>query len=164
VALDVVAQAAPLGFAARPGARAEPGDFAAVVASLGHDDEGAVREALAAGCEYVGLVASRKRGAAVLEALRAEGVAEADLARVRTPAGVDIGARTHAEIALAESAAPANKQNHEGTPKCAGPIATEYAPMPRKPAWPRLTCPAKPMSRLRPATASARMKTSAPMR
>ena len=101
VALAVVAQAAPLGFAARPGARAEPGDFAAVVASLGHDDEGAVREALAAGCEYVGLVASRKRGAAVLEALRAEGVAEADLARVRTPAGVEIGARTHAEIALA---------------------------------------------------------------
>ncbi len=101
VALAVVAQAAPLGFAARAGARAEPGDFAAVVASLGHDDEGAVRQALEAGCEYVGLVASRKRGAAVLDALRAGGVAEDDLARVRTPAGVEIGARTHAEIALA---------------------------------------------------------------
>ena len=41
-----------------------------------------------------------RRGAAVLDALRAEGVADDALARVRTPAGLDIGARTHAEIAL----------------------------------------------------------------
>jgi xanthine dehydrogenase accessory factor len=90
----------PLGFQARLGALAEPGDFAAVVASLGHGDEEAVRRGLEAGCEYVGLVASRVRGAAVLDALRAEGVGEDALARVRTPAGVAIGARTHAEIAL----------------------------------------------------------------
>jgi xanthine dehydrogenase accessory factor len=90
----------PLGLRPRPGAVAERGDFAAVIASLGHGDEEAVRAALAAGCEYVGLVASRVRGAAVLDALRAAGVPEEDLARVRTPAGLDIGARTHAEIAL----------------------------------------------------------------
>lgn len=91
----------PLGFRARLDAEAEPGDFAAVIASLGHGDEEAVRRGLEAGCDYVGLVASRARGAAVLDALRAGGMAEADVARVRTPAGVDIGARTHAEIALA---------------------------------------------------------------
>ena len=90
----------PLAFRARTGAFAEPGDFAAVVASLGHGDEEAVRSGLEAGCEYVGLVASRVRGAAVLDALRAGGVAAEALARVRTPAGVAIGARTHAEIAL----------------------------------------------------------------
>jgi len=90
----------PLGFRARTGATAAPGDFAAVVASLGHGDEEAVRIGLEAGCDYVGLVASRVRGAAVLETLRADGVADAALARVRTPAGVEIGARTHAEIAL----------------------------------------------------------------
>jgi xanthine dehydrogenase accessory factor len=101
VARALVELAAPLGFRARLGAVAEPGDFAAVVASLGHDDEAAVRQGIEAGCEYVGLVASRVRGAALLETLRAEGVPEAALARVRTPAGVDIGARTHAEIALA---------------------------------------------------------------
>jgi xanthine dehydrogenase accessory factor len=101
VARALVELAAPLGFRARLGAVAEPGDFAAVVASLGHDDEAAVRRGIEAGCEYVGLVASRVRGAALLETLRAEGVPEAALARVRTPAGVDIGARTHAEIALA---------------------------------------------------------------
>jgi xanthine dehydrogenase accessory factor len=90
----------PLGFRARLGAHAEAGDFAAVVASLGHGDEEAVRRGLEAGCEYVGLVASRVRGAGLLDALRAAGVDEAALARVRTPAGVEIGARTHAEIAL----------------------------------------------------------------
>ena len=100
VARSLVELAQPLGFRARLGATAEPGDFAAVVASLGHDDEDAVRLGLVAGCEYVGLVASRVRGAAVLETLRAEGMPDEALARVRTPAGLDIAARTHAEIAL----------------------------------------------------------------
>jgi xanthine dehydrogenase accessory factor len=100
VARALVELAAPVGFRARLGAQAEPGDFAAVVASLGHGDSDAVRHGLEAGCEYVGLVASRVRGAAVLEALRADGIGEDALARVRTPAGIAIGARTHAEIAL----------------------------------------------------------------
>jgi xanthine dehydrogenase accessory factor len=101
VARALVELAGPLGFSARLGASAEPGDFAAVVASLGHGDADALRRGLEAGCDYVGLVASRRRGAAVLDDLRRAGdVHEAALARVRTPAGVDIGARTHAEIAL----------------------------------------------------------------
>ena len=100
VARALAELAGPVGFAARTGAVAEPGDFAAVVASLGHGDEEAVRRAIDAGCEYVGLVASQRRGAAVLEALRADGVDASALARVSTPAGLDIGARTHAEIAL----------------------------------------------------------------
>jgi len=101
IARALVELAGPLGFRARLEADAEPGDFAAVVASLGHGDEEAVRRGLEAGCEYVGLVASRVRGAAVLDALHTTGIDEADLARVRTPAGIDIGAHTHAEIALA---------------------------------------------------------------
>ncbi len=49
----------------------------------------------------MGLVASRKRGAAVVEELRSRGVVEdADVARIHTPAGLDIGARTPEEIAL----------------------------------------------------------------
>jgi len=100
VARALVELCGPLGFRARLGAVAEAGDFGAVVASLGHGDADALRRALEAGCEYVGLVASRVRGAAVLADLRAGGVAEDELARVRTPAGLDIGARTHAEIAL----------------------------------------------------------------
>jgi xanthine dehydrogenase accessory factor len=104
VALALAQLCGMLGFAARRGDEAAPGDFAAVVASMGHGDEDAVRGALAAECEYVGLVASRRRGAAVLDALRAGGVPDDAVARVRTPAGLAIGARTHAEIALAIAA------------------------------------------------------------
>jgi xanthine dehydrogenase accessory factor len=76
-------------------------DVALVVASHGRDEEDALERALRAGVPYVGLVASRKRGAAVLEELRRRGtLSDEDLARVRTPAGLDIGAQTAEEIAL----------------------------------------------------------------
>jgi xanthine dehydrogenase accessory factor len=101
VARALAGLCAPLGFRAQLGALAEPGDFAAVVASLGHGDEDAVRAGLEAGCEYVALVASPVRGRAVLDALRGAGLDDDALARVRTPAGLDINAETHAEIALA---------------------------------------------------------------
>jgi xanthine dehydrogenase accessory factor len=100
VARALVGLCTSVGMAGRLGGAARPGDFAAVVASLGEGDEEAVRAGLEAGCEYVGLVASRTRGPAVLETLRASGVPEEQIARVRTPAGLDIGAHTHEEIAL----------------------------------------------------------------
>ena len=50
--------------------------------------------ALEAGVGYVGLIASRRRGSAVLEALGECGQ------RVRTPAGLDLGARTPGEVAV----------------------------------------------------------------
>jgi xanthine dehydrogenase accessory factor len=75
----------------------EADDAAVVVASHGRDEEQALSAALEAHVGYVGLVASRKRGAAVLAALD---VPEADRARVHTPAGLDIGARTPEEVAL----------------------------------------------------------------
>jgi xanthine dehydrogenase accessory factor len=75
-------------------------DAALVVASHGRDEEESLVRALEAGVPYVGLVASRTRGAAVTEELRRRGVGEEALARLRTPAGLDIGARGPAEIAL----------------------------------------------------------------
>jgi xanthine dehydrogenase accessory factor len=75
-----------------------PDDLAAlVVASHGHGEEPLLEQALRADVPYVGLVASRRRGAAVLASLD---VTDAQRARVHTPAGLDIGARTPAEIAL----------------------------------------------------------------
>jgi xanthine dehydrogenase accessory factor len=56
-----------------------------------------LRSALATRVGYIGLVASPRRGAAVLAGLD---VAEDARARVHTPAGLDIGARTPTEIAL----------------------------------------------------------------
>ncbi len=54
-----------------------------------------------AGTGYVGLVASSRRASVVLAALRARGIEEADLARVRSPAGLDLGPSTQEEIAVA---------------------------------------------------------------
>jgi xanthine dehydrogenase accessory factor len=70
-----------------------PADAAAVVvASHGHDEQPVLRAALAAKVPYVALVASPKRGTAVLAELGQPGV--------KTPAGLDIGARTPGEVAV----------------------------------------------------------------
>jgi xanthine dehydrogenase accessory factor len=75
-------------------------DLALVVAAHGRDEVAVLHAGLEAGVPYVGLVASPKRGAAVLEQLREAGLAEALVGRIDTPAGIDIGARTPGEIAL----------------------------------------------------------------
>jgi xanthine dehydrogenase accessory factor len=77
-----------------------PGDLALVVAGHGHDELPALRLGLEAELPYVGLVASRRRGHGVIGELRGDGVAKAQLDRIDTPAGLDIGARTPEEIAL----------------------------------------------------------------
>jgi xanthine dehydrogenase accessory factor len=75
-----------------------PENTAAVVASQGHYDEQALEIILRYGASYVGLVASRKRGATVRDYLDARGVPGLD--DVRIPAGLDLGARTPPEVAL----------------------------------------------------------------
>jgi xanthine dehydrogenase accessory factor len=77
------------------------GADAVVVATMGHGDEEALAAALEAGVGYVGLVASAKRSAAVLAALRARGHDEEALAQVRSPAGLDLGPSSQQEIAVA---------------------------------------------------------------
>ena len=74
---------------------------AVVVATQGHYDEPALQAALATDAGYIGLVASAKRAAGVLAWLSAHGADEAQLARVRAPAGLDLGATSHDEIAVA---------------------------------------------------------------
>nr|MCQ3805340.1 XdhC family protein [Acidimicrobiia bacterium] len=71
-----------------------------VVATQGHYDEEALAAALVTPARYVGLVASRKRSAAVVSYLRDRGVGEAALARVRAPAGLDLGRVGHREMAV----------------------------------------------------------------
>lgn len=70
---------------------------AVVVASHGNGEESVLEAAVRAGVPYIGLVASRKRGAAVLAALDLD---DDEKAAIRTPAGLDIGARTPEEVAL----------------------------------------------------------------
>ena len=84
-----------------------PGPATAVV-TLSHDtkiDDPALIAALAADTAYVGALGSRRSHAARLERLAAAGVAEADLARIDGPVGIDIGAIGPSEIALSVAAA-----------------------------------------------------------
>lgn len=73
-------------------------DAALVVASHGRAEERVLTAALREGVPYVGLVASQVRGDAVRESLE---LPEELRAQLHTPAGLEIGARTPEEIALA---------------------------------------------------------------
>jgi xanthine dehydrogenase accessory factor len=100
VADAVRALGAQLGLTLVGGDEPAPGDLAVIVAAHGRDELHMLRRALEARVPYVGLVASKRRGAAVLDQLRADGVSEQALALVDVPAGLDIGSRTPPEIAL----------------------------------------------------------------
>ena len=77
------------------------GATAVVVATQGHYDDLALEAALACDAGYVGLVASPKRAAVVIDHLRSRGVVPDDLDRVHAPAGLDLGAVANVEIAVA---------------------------------------------------------------
>ncbi|HET8589506.1 MAG TPA: XdhC family protein, partial [Nakamurella sp.] len=79
------------------GAGAVAGSAAVVVASHGPGEPETIRAALDAQVPYIALVASRRRGTAVLDEM---GLTDAERARVHSPAGLWIGARTAPEIAL----------------------------------------------------------------
>ena len=72
-----------------------------VVATQGHGDEEAVEQAVLARPAYLGLVASQRRGAAVLGYLADRGLPKDQLDRVRAPTGLDLGRTSHREIAVA---------------------------------------------------------------
>ncbi|HEY7494194.1 MAG TPA: XdhC family protein [Candidatus Tectomicrobia bacterium] len=71
-----------------------------VVATQGAYDEEALKAALATAAGYIGLVASTRRAAAILQTLRDQGVPSERLQRVTCPAGVQLGAVTPPEIAF----------------------------------------------------------------
>ena len=71
-----------------------------VVGTQGHYDPEALQAALATPAGYVGLIASEKRTAAIFAFLRSRGVSDEALARVRAPAGLDLGNIEHAEMAV----------------------------------------------------------------
>jgi xanthine dehydrogenase accessory factor len=73
------------------------GTTAVVIASLGGPEAETIRAALDAGVGYIGLVASRVRGASILGGLD---LTDAECERVHTPVGLPIGAKTPAEIAV----------------------------------------------------------------
>ena len=101
------------------------GATAAVVAGLGRGDEDAIREALDAGVGFIALVASPRRGSAVLDAM---GLTPGERSRVHTPAGLDIGAYTPQEIALSIMAEVVRAIRVDGlAPVAAAPAAAPAA-------------------------------------
>jgi xanthine dehydrogenase accessory factor len=95
-----------LGYDARADADVDPADgtavpTAVVIASHGGPEAEIIRAALDRGVGYIGLVASRVRGAAILDSLD---LSRDEWARVHTPVGLPIGAKTPAEIAVSIAA------------------------------------------------------------
>jgi xanthine dehydrogenase accessory factor len=64
-------------------------------------DEPALMAALDSGAGYIGALGSRRTHSDREERLRAAGVSDADLQRIASPCGLDIGARTPSETAIA---------------------------------------------------------------
>lgn len=70
-----------------------------LVASHGQYDEDVLEHALRSSACYVGMVGSPKRGEAIRNYLRGSGLSEEQIARLRVPAGLDLGAVIPEEIA-----------------------------------------------------------------
>jgi len=79
---------------------ARPENLYALVATMGSDDQLFLEKILHVRPLYVGVVAGKKRAEAMRRWLLARGIPGELVERVRSPAGIDIGARTLSEIAL----------------------------------------------------------------
>jgi xanthine dehydrogenase accessory factor len=97
VADAVATIASVLGYVPSRSGTISAGAAAVIVASHGRNELDTLRAALDADVGYIALVASRRRGQAVLDEL---GLDPVERARISTPAGLDIGARTAPEVAL----------------------------------------------------------------
>ena len=78
-------------------------DARTAIVTLTHDpklDDPAIRVALRSQAFYLGCLGSRRTHAKRVERLLTEGFADADIARIHAPVGLDIGARSPAEIAV----------------------------------------------------------------
>src|SRR5271167_3148577 len=98
----------------------EAGARYVVVSTQGHGDEAALQAALAADVDYVAFVGSRKKAEALKQILSQRHVPAERLAKLKAPAGLDLGAITPDEIAisiLAEIVAVRRGTNARGTAK-----------------------------------------------
>ena len=72
------------------------------IVTRGHnEDEECMRACITTNAVYLGLIGSKRRTNIVLDRLRQAGAAESQLQRVHAPIGLDIGAVTPEEVALA---------------------------------------------------------------
>jgi len=84
--------------------KGRPLDAYTALVAVTHDpkiDDVPLSQALSAGCFYIGALGSRKTHAKRVERLKALGHSEAEIGRISAPIGLDIGAASPAEIAVA---------------------------------------------------------------
>ncbi len=86
---------------ALPKLKLDPYTAVAALAHVGHIDDEALKLACRAECFYIGALGSRKNHAKRVERLAGAGLTEAEIGRIRSPIGLDLGATTPPEIALA---------------------------------------------------------------
>ncbi len=78
----------------------EAGSRFVVVSTQGRGDEAALQAALAVDADYIAFVGSRRKAEVLKAALEKRGVTPERLARLKSPAGLDLGAITPDEIAI----------------------------------------------------------------
>jgi xanthine dehydrogenase accessory factor len=86
-----------------------------LVATHGQYDEDALEQVLTSPARYIGMVGSHRRAEACRSYLRTSGLSEQQIARLKAPAGLDIGAITPEEIAASIIAELVQVQ-HRGLP------------------------------------------------
>jgi xanthine dehydrogenase accessory factor len=78
----------------------DPYTAVVVLAHVAHIDDEALKVALRADCLYIGALGSARNHAKRTERLTEAGFTPGDIARIKCPIGIDIGAQTPAEIAV----------------------------------------------------------------
>ena len=100
----------------------EPGARYIVISTQGRGDEPALLATLAVNADYIAFVGSRKKAESLKASLSKRGISDERLAKLKAPAGLDLGAITPEEIAisiLAEIVAVQRRKDSRGTPTAA---------------------------------------------
>jgi xanthine dehydrogenase accessory factor len=71
-----------------------------VVATMGDGDEEALAAVAGSKASYIGFVASREKSLKLFQHLKGKGISEQDLKRIKSPAGLELGAESLPEIAF----------------------------------------------------------------
>jgi xanthine dehydrogenase accessory factor len=71
-----------------------------VVCTQGENDDQALKQAIESGAPYVSFVSSLRKGNSVYNNLKKQGIPVSELARVKTPAGLNINAKLPEEVAI----------------------------------------------------------------
>ncbi|HLF73091.1 MAG TPA: XdhC family protein [Anaerolineales bacterium] len=107
-----------------------------IVASHGNYDEDMLVAALQSEAPYVALIASKKRAQAILQYLREASLTQEQIARLKYPAGLDLGAVTPEEIALSILAEIVQRRRQSPISNSLNPLISTAEKTPASPRLP----------------------------